>query len=174
MPVDGVVSLADLVWFLSVRVYYSSTPLTCKHWLVRFRNASVKTLSVFVELYVGRGLERDAHAKLRETDLRARCGTRRQRMSTLKKSELITIKLEKYGATETLLNGSERVCGLAARLRNASNALYLEATRSLVQRATCLAVNWDSSCHGGLGVNMGVIYDPIAEVACYMAPPVGG
>ena len=174
LSIGGVVSLADLVWFLTVRVYYSSTPLSRDHWLVRFRNASLRTTSVFVELYVGHVLERCASAKLREADLQARCGRRRQRMSTLKKSELIAIKLEKYGATETLLNGSERVTGLAARMRTASNALYVCASQALLKTATCLAVNWDGSCHGGLAVNAGIVYDPIAALACYMAPQVGG
>ena len=33
---------------------------------------------------------------------------------------------------------------------------------------------WGSSCHGGLNVCMGLLYDPCAAIACYMVPQVGG
>ena len=170
----GSVSLGDVAWYLCVKVYYSSSRLEHWHWLVLFRNAALRVAAAFVELAVAENLQRGSAPKLRETDLWASSGKRRQRMSTLKKTTLLRLKLEKYGCTETLLNGAEEVHGLAARIRLVSNALYYEESQRLFERSTCLACNWDSSCHGGLNVCMGLLYDPCAAIACYMVPQVGG
>ena len=95
-------------------------------------------------------------------------------MSTLKKTTLLRLKLEKYGCAETLLNGAEEARGLAARIRLVSTALSYEESQRLFERSTCLACDWDSSCHGGLSVCMGLLYDPCVAIACYMVPQVGG
>ena len=167
-----VVQLGSLLMFLEARVHHSSVPLPAGHWLVRFRNTTLKVVAFLLEVAIVDRLETSADSVAPVVpDILGKSGVRRQRTTLVSKCRIIDKYIENFGSgnvvVDTLVSGHKGYAGMLAAL---ANDAYMGETSTTLQVCNLASCNWDGGSYGGFPVNAGYCSDTLSNFAAYFKP----
>ena len=166
--------IGDLLRFLNTRVTLAK--LESSHWLVHFRNCTMRVLTLLFEQEVFTVLDAETVPlqSLQILPLRSLKSGKKLRPGVLEKKQLLRQLATSHNRSnaEAMLQVMQSHKGYAAVVMNVSNGLYERAAIISLEQCRALCMSWDGASYSGLSVNIGVGLDCISERAANMRPVV--